>query len=139
MHKGTFREALTWLEIHGQAPEAVAEWRALVEHAPRIRPSRAPRTKRDRPRRRRRRAEAGAVRPRRHHRNSARSLAGGQAAPQAVAACRRSAVRRVATTTVNGDAPALNDRRRYERYPCVRSNSRMNCTSASTPSSGNAL
>ena len=33
MHKGTFREALTWLEIHGQAPEAVAEWRALVEHA----------------------------------------------------------------------------------------------------------
>ncbi|HEV8396632.1 MAG TPA: polynucleotide adenylyltransferase PcnB [Vicinamibacterales bacterium] len=33
MHKGTFREALTWLEIHGQAPEAVAEWRAFVEHA----------------------------------------------------------------------------------------------------------
>jgi len=32
-HKGTFGEALTWLEIHGQAPEAVAEWRALVEHA----------------------------------------------------------------------------------------------------------
>jgi poly(A) polymerase len=32
-HKGTFREALTWLEIHGQAPEAVAEWRALVDHA----------------------------------------------------------------------------------------------------------
>ena len=33
MHKGTFREALTWLEIHGQAPEAVSEWRAFVEHA----------------------------------------------------------------------------------------------------------
>jgi poly(A) polymerase len=33
MHKGTFREALTWLEIHGQAPEAVAEWRAFVDHA----------------------------------------------------------------------------------------------------------
>jgi len=33
MHKGTFREALTWLEIHGQAPEAVAEWRAFTEHA----------------------------------------------------------------------------------------------------------
>jgi poly(A) polymerase len=33
MHKGTFREALTWLEIHGQAPEAAAEWRAFVEHA----------------------------------------------------------------------------------------------------------
>jgi poly(A) polymerase len=33
MHKGTFREAITWLEIHGQAPEAVAEWRTFVEHA----------------------------------------------------------------------------------------------------------
>ena len=33
MHKGTFREALTWLEIHGQVPEAVAEWRAFVDHA----------------------------------------------------------------------------------------------------------
>jgi poly(A) polymerase len=33
MHKGTFREALTWLEIHGQAPEAAAEWRAFVDHA----------------------------------------------------------------------------------------------------------
>ena len=33
MHKGTFREALTWLEVHGQAPEAVAEWRAFTEHA----------------------------------------------------------------------------------------------------------
>jgi poly(A) polymerase len=32
MHKGTFREALTWLEIHGQAPEAVAEWRAMIDH-----------------------------------------------------------------------------------------------------------
>ena len=33
MHKGTFREALTWLEIHGQAPEAVVEWRAFLDHA----------------------------------------------------------------------------------------------------------
>jgi len=33
MHKGTFHEALTWLEIHGQAPEAVAEWRAFTVHA----------------------------------------------------------------------------------------------------------
>ena len=32
-HKGTFREALTWLDIHGQAPEAVAEWRTFVDHA----------------------------------------------------------------------------------------------------------
>src|SRR6185436_4243053 len=33
MHKGTFREALTWLEIHGQAPDAVAEWRTFMEHS----------------------------------------------------------------------------------------------------------
>src|SRR6185436_14460992 len=33
MHKGTFQEALTWLEIHGQAPEVVAEWCALIQHA----------------------------------------------------------------------------------------------------------
>ena len=33
MHKGTFHEALTWLEIHGQAAEAVAEWRGFVDHA----------------------------------------------------------------------------------------------------------
>jgi poly(A) polymerase len=30
-HKGTFREALTWLDIHGKAPEVVAQWRALAE------------------------------------------------------------------------------------------------------------
>ena len=56
MHKGTFREALTWLEIHGQAPEAVAEWRALVEHAS-AHPAEqsAGEEVADRPRRRRRR------------------------------------------------------------------------------------
>ncbi|HZI79563.1 MAG TPA: polynucleotide adenylyltransferase PcnB [Vicinamibacterales bacterium] len=56
MHKGTFREALTWLEIHGQAPEAVAEWRALVEHAT-AHPAEqgAGEEEADRPRRRRRR------------------------------------------------------------------------------------
>jgi poly(A) polymerase len=55
MHKGTFREALTWLEIHGQAPEAVAEWRALVEQAGA--PGEEPEgdAEGDRPRRRRRR------------------------------------------------------------------------------------
>jgi hypothetical protein len=33
MHKGSFREALTWLEIHGQAPEVVEHWRGFVEAA----------------------------------------------------------------------------------------------------------
>ena len=56
MHKGTFREALTWLEIHGQAPEAVAEWRALVEHATAHPVEQgAGEEEADRPRRRRRR------------------------------------------------------------------------------------
>jgi len=56
MHKGTFREALTWLEIHGQAPEAVAEWRAFTEHAG-AHPAEpgAGDAEGDRPRRRRRR------------------------------------------------------------------------------------
>ena len=29
--RGPFREALTWLEIHGNAPEAVESWRAFLE------------------------------------------------------------------------------------------------------------
>jgi poly(A) polymerase len=33
-HRHIFREALTWLEIHGGAPELVARWKALRESAP---------------------------------------------------------------------------------------------------------
>jgi poly(A) polymerase len=33
MHRGSFREALTWLEIHGGAPEAVEHWRGFIEAA----------------------------------------------------------------------------------------------------------
>ena len=33
MHRGPFREALTWLEIHGGAPEVVEHWRGFVEAA----------------------------------------------------------------------------------------------------------
>jgi poly(A) polymerase len=33
MHRGPFREALTWLEIHGHAPEALEHWRGFVEAA----------------------------------------------------------------------------------------------------------
>jgi poly(A) polymerase len=56
MHKGTFREALTWLEIHGQSPDMLAEWQALVATAA-TDPSAAPLEGEpdDRPRRRRRR------------------------------------------------------------------------------------
>jgi poly(A) polymerase len=31
MHRGPFREALAWLEIHGQQPEAVEHWRGFIE------------------------------------------------------------------------------------------------------------
>ncbi|OFW36562.1 MAG: hypothetical protein A3F70_11620 [Acidobacteria bacterium RIFCSPLOWO2_12_FULL_67_14] len=33
MHRGPFREALTWLEIHGSAPEALEHWRGFIEAA----------------------------------------------------------------------------------------------------------
>jgi hypothetical protein len=33
MHRGPFREALTWLEIHGNAPEALEHWRGFIEAA----------------------------------------------------------------------------------------------------------
>jgi hypothetical protein len=33
MHRGPFRDALTWLEIHGQAPEVVEHWRGFIEAA----------------------------------------------------------------------------------------------------------
>jgi poly(A) polymerase len=32
-HRGPFREALTWLEIHGQAPEVLEHWRGFIEAA----------------------------------------------------------------------------------------------------------
>jgi poly(A) polymerase len=31
MHRGPFREALTWLEIHGGAPDVLEHWRGFVE------------------------------------------------------------------------------------------------------------
>jgi poly(A) polymerase len=33
MHRGPFREALTWLEIHGDAPDLLEHWRGFVEAA----------------------------------------------------------------------------------------------------------
>ena len=33
MHRGPFSEALTWLQIHGNAPEAVEHWRGFIEAA----------------------------------------------------------------------------------------------------------
>lgn len=31
MHRGPFQDALTWLEIHGHAPEIVEHWRGFIE------------------------------------------------------------------------------------------------------------
>jgi poly(A) polymerase len=33
MHRGPFREAMTWLDIHGQAPDVVEHWRGFIEAA----------------------------------------------------------------------------------------------------------
>jgi len=33
MHRGPFQEALTWLELHGQAPETLEHWRGFIEAA----------------------------------------------------------------------------------------------------------
>jgi poly(A) polymerase len=54
IHRGPFREALTWLEIHGQAPEAVEHWRGFIEAAGTYE-GEAQETERPRRRRRRRR------------------------------------------------------------------------------------
>jgi poly(A) polymerase len=33
MHRSPFKEALTWMEIHGRAPEALEHWRGFIEAA----------------------------------------------------------------------------------------------------------
>jgi poly(A) polymerase len=54
MHRGPFRDALTWLEIHGQSPEVVEHWRGFIEAAGTYE-GEAPEGERPRRRRRRRR------------------------------------------------------------------------------------
>jgi poly(A) polymerase len=57
-HRGPFREALTWLEIHGHAPEVLEHWRGFIEAAKTFEPegeaADAPPPRRRRRRRRRR-------------------------------------------------------------------------------------
>ncbi len=52
--RSAFREALTWLEIHGEAPDVVAHWRALLEDHEATAPAEAAPPRRRRRRRRRR-------------------------------------------------------------------------------------
>ena len=120
MHRGPFREALTWLEIHGQAPE-VARALARVHRSTGVTPpteTEAVAAAADAPRRRRRRRR-GRRRPPTRESGSQRRPSRFEGRPE---------------LTLD-DRPATLDR----VLPVARSNSRMNSTSASTPSSGNAL
>jgi poly(A) polymerase len=54
LHRSTFAEALTWLEIHGERPEAVEHWRLLQQQGSEPLPAAVPEAA-DRPVRRRRR------------------------------------------------------------------------------------
>jgi len=62
-HRGAFQEALTWLDIHGDAPDILAHWRASIEavDSPDTTPSGADAPPTKRRRRRRRRRPAGQV------------------------------------------------------------------------------
>jgi len=35
-HRSIFREALTWMEIHGDSPDLVEHWQAIAAHAPSV-------------------------------------------------------------------------------------------------------
>ncbi|MEE2612623.1 MAG: polynucleotide adenylyltransferase PcnB [Acidobacteriota bacterium] len=63
MHRSAFAEALTWMEIHRQTPELVAQWRGEVTGAPSSPDDEQTRPRRRRQRRRRRRRGPGAGEP----------------------------------------------------------------------------
>jgi hypothetical protein len=65
MHRGPFHEALTWLEIHGHAPEVLEHWRGFIEAAKTFVPGEqdAPAAEGLRPPRRRRRRRRRPFRP----------------------------------------------------------------------------
>ena len=64
MHRGPFRDALTWLEIHGQVPEVIEHWRGFMEAAASYEGE--PGTAEPAPRRRRRRRRRRSFRPATH-------------------------------------------------------------------------
>src|SRR5687767_8492552 len=63
MHRGPFREAMTWMEIHGQVPEVLEHWRGFVEAAATYEGEAAAETAEAPPRRRRRRRRRRSFRP----------------------------------------------------------------------------
>ena len=54
-HRSIFREALTWMEVHGQAPELIEHWITVLAERGAEEPVASPTETGDRPRRRRRR------------------------------------------------------------------------------------
>jgi poly(A) polymerase len=62
-HRGPFKEAMTWLEIHGNAPEVVEHWRGFLEAAATFEPEVDVSPDADKPRRRRRRRRRRGPRP----------------------------------------------------------------------------
>ena len=122
MHRGPFEDALTWFEIHGNAPAVLEHWKGFIEAL-------GPRPCIRRPRSRARRPVKAARR-------------GGPATPGKAPPWPS---RRSTTSRQNrrrrapyGRAAALKCAL-LAAYPFFFSNSCMNATSASTPSSGNAL
>ena len=63
MHRGPFQEALTWMELHGNAPELVEHWRGFVEAAGTFEGDAATEPAPRRRRRRRRRGRRAPSRP----------------------------------------------------------------------------
>lgn len=63
MHRGPFRDALTWLEIHGNAPDVVEHWRGFMEAAGTSEAGEAPADRPPARRRRRRRRPYRTVTP----------------------------------------------------------------------------
>ena len=63
MHRGPFLEALTWLEIHGHAPEVLEHWRGFIEAAKTFEPGEEAAAEAPHPRRRRRRRRRRPFRP----------------------------------------------------------------------------
>jgi hypothetical protein len=60
-HRNIFREALTWLEVHGGSPELVAQWNAVADQRAAV--TLDPDAQADRPPRKRRRRRRRRFRP----------------------------------------------------------------------------
>ena len=111
MHRGPFEDALTWLEIHGHAPAVLEHWKGFIE-------ARGAEAKHN--------AGGGDGADAGRRRGAAGRRRGGGAADVG-------GFKRPPKPDARSDAYAV------DLLPVLPSNSCMNATSASTPSSGKAL